>query len=112
METEYSNEIHFRARRGDFNCAPDTINLYVRQKCGNEFFAAEKLKLTIVKERYSPIEPFASIDTHQAQKLMDDLWDCGLRPSEGTGSAGQLRSTQDHLADMRKIVFKKLGIIS
>jgi len=41
---------------------------------------------------------------------MDSLWDCGLRPSEGTGSAGALSATQKHLDDMRKIVFKKLGL--
>ena len=38
--------------------------------------------------------------------LMDDLWQCGLRPSEGTGSAGALAATQKHLDDMRKLVFQ------
>jgi hypothetical protein len=45
-----------------------------------------------------------------AQRLMDELWHCGLRPSEGTGSAGSLKATQDHLQDMRKIVWKVLRI--
>jgi hypothetical protein len=34
----------------------------------------------------APIE----ISHKQAQQLMDELWRCGLRPSEGTGSAGSL----------------------
>lgn len=42
-----------------------------------------------------------------AQRLMDDLWNCGLRPSEGSGSAGALKATQGHLEDMRKLVFEK-----
>jgi hypothetical protein len=44
------------------------------------------------------------------QKLMDDLWDCGLRPSEGTGSAGALAAVEKHLGDMRKIAGKKIGV--
>lgn len=40
-----------------------------------------------------------------ALKLMDDLWVCGLRPSEGSGSAGALAATERHLGDMRRIVF-------
>lgn len=39
-----------------------------------------------------------------AQQLMDELWHCGLRPSEGQGSAGQLAATQAHLKDMQGIV--------
>jgi len=42
----------------------------------------------------------------EAQRLMDELWQCGLRPAEGTGSAGALAATQRHLDDMRALVFK------
>lgn len=42
----------------------------------------------------------------EAQNLMDALWDAGLRPSEGSGSAGAMAATQRHLDDMRKLVFK------
>ncbi len=51
--------------------------------------------------------------THQlAQRLMDQLWDCGLRPSEGSGSAGAMAATQQHLADMRAIAFDHLKIVN
>lgn len=50
-------------------------------------------------------EPTMRLKTTQAQELMDNLWHCGLRPSEGTGSAGALAATQKHLEDMRKIAF-------
>lgn len=36
-----------------------------------------------------------------AQQLMDELWHVGLRPSEGTGSAGAMAATQAHLKDMQ-----------
>lgn len=54
--------------------------------------------------------PAMTISEEAAQKLMDELWTCGLRPSEGSGSAGMLAATQRHLADMQKIVSKSLKI--
>lgn len=51
-----------------------------------------------------------SISNQAAQVLMDDLWNSGLRPTEGTGSAGSLRATEKHLDDMRKIVSKSIGV--
>jgi hypothetical protein len=48
------------------------------------------------------------LDPNEAQTLMDDLWQAGLRPSEGSGSAGSLAATERHLADMQKIAFKFL----
>ena len=50
----------------------------------------------------SPIQ----LSTLAAQELMDQLWQAGLRPSEGSGSAGSLKATERHLEDMRKLVFK------
>lgn len=41
-----------------------------------------------------------------AQQLMNDLWRCGMRPTEGKGSAGQLTAVQYHLEDMRRLVFE------
>lgn len=52
-------------------------------------------------------EPFVVIDRVEAQTLMDTLWDCGLRPSEGMGSAGQLAAVKNHLEDMRRLVFEE-----
>lgn len=57
---------------------------------------------------YSPEEsyaPTATLAMTQAQKLMDSLWDCGLRPSAGAGSAGAMDAVQVHLQDMRALVF-------
>lgn len=57
-----------------------------------------------------PVEPFMRIGITEAQQLMDELWNCGIRPSEGSGSAGSLKATQNHLEDMRKISFDLLGV--
>lgn len=45
----------------------------------------------------------------EAQTLMDELWHCGLRPSEGSGSAGSLEATERHLKDMQSIAFNLLA---
>ncbi len=53
-------------------------------------------------------EPTFRLSNHAAQALMDELWQCGLRPSEGTGSAGSLAATERHLKDMQAIA---LGLL-
>jgi hypothetical protein len=54
------------------------------------------------------IIPTFSLSIDAAQTLMEDLWNCGLRPTEGSGSAGAFAAQGKHLEDMRKIVFEKI----
>ncbi len=59
------------------------------------------------------VEPAFELGNMAAQGLMDELWRCGLRPSEGSGSAGSLAATERHLKDMQAIalgLLKKDGI--
>lgn len=49
--------------------------------------------------------PSVILSIQGAQTLMDDLWQAGLRPTEGAGSAGSMAATQRHLDDMRRLVF-------
>lgn len=55
-----------------------------------------------------PTSPTFRLDLTGAQFLMDQLWICGLRPSEGTGSAGALAATQDHLRTVQTVMTKLL----
>lgn len=48
-------------------------------------------------------EPSMHLRYDEAQRLMDEFWRCGLRPSEGAGSAGSLAATERHLKDMQGI---------
>ena len=59
------------------------------------------------------VEPQESIQLQRetAQQLMDALWQCGLRPSEGSGSAGSLKATESHLKDMQELSRRLLGIV-
>ena len=51
------------------------------------------------------------IDDSAGQALMDQLWECGLRPSEGAGSAGAMLACQAHLANLQAINGQLLGLL-
>lgn len=53
------------------------------------------------------IPPTFSMSPEDAQALMDELWHVGIRPSEGSGSAGQMADVLNHLNDMRHIAFDR-----
>jgi hypothetical protein len=64
----------------------------------------------IKNEGVMPPAPTMRLRPEDAQLFMDELWSVGIRPTEGTGSAGSLAATQAHLRDMRAIVGKKLDV--
>jgi hypothetical protein len=70
---------------------------------------AEGLTYRALKEGEDAIAPMPLVQlrVEEAQQLMDELWHAGLRPSEGSGSAGALAATQRHLEDLRALVFKQ-----
>lgn len=80
------------------------LMLFHQDKAGREFVG--NLVLESVKEGEVWGDPTARLTQKAAQTLMDELWQCGLRPSEGSGSAGSLAATERHLKDMQRIVFK------
>lgn len=71
------------------------------------------LEMVQPKPEDGPVEipPALRIKKSDAQMLIDTLWDCGLRPSEGSGSAGQLAAVQDHLKDVRSLAERLLAIV-
>jgi hypothetical protein len=81
---------------------------------GVEFLAEENgafgksLTMEIPANKGMLVAPTFSLSMDAAQTLMDDLWNCGLRPTEGSGSAGAFAAQGKHLEDMRKIVFDKI----
>jgi hypothetical protein len=89
-----------------------TINLMVRANRlninGDVVQRGEWMKEPVfveVEEGATPPVAFR-LSNLEAQALMDRLWKAGLRPTEGSGSAGALAATERHLEDMRRIVFK------
>lgn len=83
------------------------IDIVVVEEVNHERFLAMQLEFVKILDGACINQPTFSINQNEAQALIDELWQCGLRPSEGTGSAGALAATQKHLDDMRTLVFKK-----
>lgn len=59
-------------------------------------------------ETFDNPKPMLRVTKDALQQLMDELWRVGIRPSEGTGSAGALAATERHLQDMRRLALDHL----
>lgn len=81
------------------------IDIHYAHKQDNGLWVAQEVLMKRI-ETGMQADAFLRISTTAAQNLMDELWNCGLRPSEGTGSAGSLAATERHLKDLQRIVFK------
>lgn len=103
-------EPELMARRDDWSGG---ISIYMRQRTTGigEVVAA---CVTMVKHEPGQIaEPMLRLGIQQAQQLIDELWQCGLRPTEGVGSAGSLAATERHLKDMQMVamgLLRKNGV--
>jgi len=87
------------ARKNDLFRSIDIILYETDSKTITQFF----LEREQVEEGVQPGPSFV-LRYEEAQGLMDQLWDCGLRPSEGNAGT----ATQKHLEDMRRLVFDVL----
>lgn len=69
----------------------------------------ETLQVTTVKVENEGVihDCSLSLKYEECQKLMDALWNSGVRPTE-VGSPGQLAALSAHLKDMQKIAFMLL----
>lgn len=94
--------------RVDKSFLSEAINVYVLDR-GSDHRASLAVSMTMEKMKEGAMfpQPTFSIERREAQALMDELWQCGLRPSEGTGSAGAFAAQGKHLQDMRQLVFKE-----
>ena len=99
-----TRESHFTVRQ---SLATDMIELYALEyELGAGITRLAKtinydIKLEPFEQRGGPT---AMMTIKAAQRLADSLWDAGIRPSAGHGSAGQLGATEKHLSDMRGLV--------
>ena len=86
----------------DRSIAEGRLRLYVLARTLDGSTKAVAQPLTFRRlEPGDAADPCARLAQDEAQQLMDELWRCGLRPCEGSGSAGALAATERHLEDMR-----------
>jgi hypothetical protein len=97
--------VELMARREDWS---EGISIYMRQQTVGHGDSVAAPVTMVRREPGSIVEPMLRLGIQSSQQLMDELWQCGLRPTEGTGSAGSLKATENHLADMKRIAFTLL----
>lgn len=93
---------HINAQREVWS---DAIAIRLGVKAESGFAVAMPLTMQVI-EPGSLIEPTLRLPLGAAQRLMDELWQAGVKPSQSIGSAGQVEAIKYHLEDMRKLVFK------
>ena len=97
--------IHIRAFRRSYRAKG--INIFIDNiNSDGKSFTAEPIVMTEIEPYTADGEPTVVLPEETAQQLIDDLWDAGLRPSEGSGSAGAFAAQGAHLKDLQRIVFK------
>jgi hypothetical protein len=71
----------------------------------------EKVEIVAYTGAESALHPSFQLDAPAAQMLMDDLWQAGIRPSQGVPSEGQKEALQEHIDTLRKLLFGGLDFI-
>jgi hypothetical protein len=109
-----NSELIFSARRDAVFGPEISLWVYARTSEGLPAVPASPLTMRVLTREESNSgefrPPFMRLTAEAAQRLVDELWLCGVRPSEGSGSAGSLAATERHLNDMRAIVANSLGV--
>ncbi len=105
-----SRKREIQAQRARWNTG---IELLLIERAGDKVSVGSQVVMTTLAEGEGIVEPTVLLTNDAAQFLIDELWRCGLRPTEGTGSAGSLEAVERHLRDMRAVavgLLKKSGV--
>ena len=89
------------------------VSFYMRLKdehTGTISTLADPLVFTEKEDPAVYTPPAFVVSEADAQALMEDLWNMGLRPSQYEESAGELKATKKHLQDYRNLVAKLLTV--
>jgi hypothetical protein len=67
--------------------------------------------LTLIQSQENEsFDPLFTLSKNQAQGLMNELWNAGIRPTDDVDNKGELKATKMHLEDMRKIASKYVKV--
>lgn len=82
------------------------LRISMRDENTGQRSVAQRVVMTPV-ERGAYVAPTMVMDDDLAKRLMDALWQSGVRPSHDVTSTGQLGAMKEHIADLRRIAFAK-----
>jgi len=105
-----NDEIRIRARLDDFHNYV-LLSIYKLEEPGHRLSVMKTDSFEEVGDTYISYVPHVAIDMKEAQALTDQLWQCGLRPTEGAGSAGAMAEAQAHIKDLQSITDRVLKIV-
>jgi hypothetical protein len=88
--------------RAYFSAAHNRIDLYAKVPMG--VMVAERKRVAEGDEH----PRLLSLSLDEAQRLMDMLWEAGIKPAGAAGSAGQAEAMRSHIADLQKVVDRLL----
>jgi hypothetical protein len=93
----------------------DDIGIFLRQtryEDGNRpvRYAGRAVTFEALETGVPQAEPTFTIQLPEAQRLMDELWNCGVRPTQGRQHEGVTAAQGRHLEDMRTLAFAKLNV--
>lgn len=81
----------------------------VKKVADGSVAVAEAIDFKVYQPNEQPNPAKVQLTHSEAQELIDRLWACGLRPTEGKWTAGLIESMKEHIGDLRKIAFGKGG---
>lgn len=65
------------------------------------------------------VAPFVRLPYEAAQELMDELWQCGIRPTDRDANQAEVVAVKNHISSLgeeveflRRVITHQLGIIS
>jgi hypothetical protein len=106
----------FRVER-DFAFGPDTFHLhcFARLKDGRIAIPEASLAMRVITPEDAAntrsCGPILTVGQESLQTLMDELWNVGIRPTEGHGSTGQLAATEKHLDHTARLLDSALQTV-
>ncbi len=92
----------------------NTISFYMRIKNKQTGVISVPDNSIVFKESHKDttavyIPPIFFLQQENAQMLMNDLWDIGIRPLNHSSATGELEATKRHLQDYRNLVSKLMA---
>ncbi len=97
-----------------FFCERRDYGMYIALFCAEDRQNGTWIAKPLEFERHDPHTlndaPMMRLEPEDAQRLADELWAAGIRPTQGKQSEGVTGAQAKHLDDMRTIAFHKLGI--
>lgn len=101
-------EVRVRADKEDMWW--EGVKLHIFKREGGKTFVVKSVEFEEIGEGEYPPAPLF-IPTTSAQELIDSLWSCGLRPTDGAGSAGAMAKAEGNLKDLREVVSRLFGLL-